>query len=162
MADEKKSNVLNDTLSKMKDAMNSDAVKSAAGTIKGAVTCDKVKNAVTNIASSIKSKKTDEEPAIVKCPACQHDVSNTALKCPNCGHQLRKPQRTKFGKICLWIFYGFNILMLFWIIAGVSGTNPKNEWEAAGAGIGVMALILFWVLGDIITGLLALMTRPKG
>ena len=44
-------------------------------------------------------------------------------------------------------------------------TQQLDEFEKAGAaigtGIGVMAIFTIWVIGDIITGLLALMTRPK-
>ncbi len=32
--------------------------------------------------------------ALVKCPECGHDVSNTAKRCPNCGFKLPKPQKS--------------------------------------------------------------------
>lgn len=73
-----------------------------------------------------------------------------------------------YGKIFLWLFYIFNALMLLWLIAGIAAvpdTQPMDEFEKAGTaigtGIGVMAIFTIWVIGDIITGLLALMTRPK-
>ena len=28
---------------------------------------------------------------LIKCPACQHDISDQAQACPNCGHPLTKP-----------------------------------------------------------------------
>jgi len=30
--------------------------------------------------------------ALIKCPECSREVSDTALTCPNCGYQLKKPQ----------------------------------------------------------------------
>lgn len=106
--------------------------------------------------------------AIIKCPECGQDVSDSAMKCPHCGKQLRKPKRSIMGKIFLWLFYIFNALMLLWLIAGITAvpdTQQMDEFEKAGTaigtGIGVMAIFTIWVIGDIITGLLALMTRPK-
>jgi hypothetical protein len=29
--------------------------------------------------------------ALIKCPACQHDVSDEAVSCPACGHPLKAP-----------------------------------------------------------------------
>lgn len=107
---------------------------------------------------------------LVKCPECNADVSDTALKCPQCGKQLRKPKRGFFGKIFLWVFYLFNILMVIWLIGGMNAASDvaskaASEAEKAGASIGTglgMAFVLFiWAIGDVITGLLALMTRPK-
>lgn len=108
--------------------------------------------------------------ALINCPECNKEVSDQALKCPNCGKQLRKPKRGFVGKLFLWLFYGFNILMLWWMVAGMSGAakvsaTAVSEAEKAGAavgtGIGFIMIVFIWVLGDIITGLLALMTRPK-
>lgn len=107
---------------------------------------------------------------LVKCPECQSEVSDSALKCPHCGKQLRKPKRGFFGKIFLWLFYLFNVLMLLWLIGGLNATSEMatqalTEAEKAGAaigtGLGVSMVLGIWVIGDIITGLLALMTRPK-
>ena len=107
---------------------------------------------------------------LIKCPECNAEVSDTALKCPQCGKQLRKPKRGFFGKVFLWLFYLFNILMLIWLISGMNAasdvaTRAASEAERAGASIGAgigAAFVLFvWAIGDIITGLLALMTRPK-
>ena len=106
--------------------------------------------------------------ALIKCPECTTEVSDTALNCPKCGKQLRKPKRSFMGKIFLWLFYLFNILMFLWFINGVyvvSNTTAVSTAEKAGlaigTGIGMVFIFGIWVIGDIITGFLALMTRPK-
>lgn len=107
--------------------------------------------------------------AMIQCPECSTDVSDTALKCPSCGVQLRKPTRSLFGKIIKWTFIGFNILMPLWLFAGMDaateGMDSMSEAEQAGtaigAGIGGMLVVSIWVFGDIILGLFVLFTRPK-
>lgn len=107
--------------------------------------------------------------AMMKCPECSVDVSDSALKCPSCGVQLRKPKRGFFGKLVKWSFIVFNILMAIWLVLGVGsgteGIESMSEAEKAGTAIGVglgAAMILsIWVIGDIIIGLFVLLTRPK-
>ena len=107
---------------------------------------------------------------LIKCPECNAEVSDSAMKCPQCGKQLRKPKRSLFGKIFLWLFYLFNIFMLIWLVGGMNAASTSmngmaSEAERAGAaigtGIGATIIIFIWAIGDVITGLLALMTRPK-
>jgi len=107
---------------------------------------------------------------LVRCPECQAEVSDEAFKCPQCGKLLRKPKRGIIGKIFLWLFYLFNIFMLVGLIKGMGATselinNATTEAEKAGAsigaGLGFMSVLFIWAVGDIITGLLAFMTRPK-
>lgn len=108
--------------------------------------------------------------AMIKCPECSADVSDSALKCPSCGVQLRKPKRGFFGKLIKWGFIGFNVLMLVWFIGGMGaatdGMDAMSEAERTGAaigtGLGAAMLLGIWVVGDIILGLLVLLTRPKG
>ena len=107
--------------------------------------------------------------ALINCPECQAEVSDTALKCPKCGVQLRKPKRGFFGKLIKWGFIGFNILMAIWFIGGMGaatdGMDAMSEAEKAGAaigtGIGAAMILSIWVIGDIILGLFVLFTRPK-
>jgi len=107
--------------------------------------------------------------AIINCPECSSEVSDSALKCPSCGMQLRKPKRSFFGKIVKWGFIGFNILMAMWLIGGTGaateGYDAMSEAEkvgtAIGTGIGVTLIFGVWVVGDIIIGLFVLFTRPK-
>lgn len=75
------------------------------------------------------------------------------------------------GKIFKWLFILFNVLMALWVIGGFLTvgdvvTTAQSDAEQAGAAIGAtlgMGMLLgFWVVGDIILGLLVLFTRPKG
>lgn len=108
--------------------------------------------------------------ALIKCSECGSEVSNSALSCPKCGKQLRKPKRGIFGKICLWLFYLYNLLMIVWLVAGMNAVSEKTatlatDAERAGAaigtGLGITMILIIWVIGAVITGLFALLTRPK-
>lgn len=108
--------------------------------------------------------------AMIKCPECSADVSNSALKCPSCGVQLRKLKRGFFGKLIKWSFIGFNILMVIWLfsywgsvgeIANTAGSEAEKAGAAIGGTIGTGMLFGVWVFGDIILGLFVLLTRPK-
>jgi hypothetical protein len=78
--------------------------------------------------------------------------------------------RTVFGKLVKWLFVGFNILMIIWLIAGFGGAstsiqNTVDDAERAGAAIGatigIGMIIVLWALGDIILGMFVLFTRRK-
>ena len=108
--------------------------------------------------------------ALIECPECgAGGVSDSATKCPKCGAQLRKPRRSVFGQIMKWIFLAFNVLMLIWLITGVSaatkGMDAMSETEqagtAVGTGIGAVLIVILWALGAVILGLLVIVTRPK-
>lgn len=108
--------------------------------------------------------------SLISCPECTKEVSNAAYKCQNCGVQIRKPKRGFFGKLFKWSFIVFNVLMAWWLIAGMSTATKGLEGmssahqagTAVGAGIGAMMIIGLWVFGDIILGLFVLFTRPRG
>jgi len=105
----------------------------------------------------------------VSCPSCGNQISAKAFDCPSCGHPLRKPKRGVFGQIFKWAFILFNVFMVWWLFAGtdaaMQGQDQLTGAELTGAqigtGIGVMMILVFWVIGDIILGLLVLFTRPS-
>jgi hypothetical protein len=82
---------------------------------------------------------------------------------------LRRAKRGIFGKFALFAFWAFNLLMIVSIWGGtksaVEGQQAMTGAEAAGAaigtGIGVGILLIIWVIGAVILGLMALLTRPK-
>ena len=65
--------------------------------------------------------------AMINCPECSSEVSDTALKCPGCGVQLRKPKRGFFGKLIKYSFIGFNILMAIWLLGGMGAATEGME-----------------------------------
>lgn len=104
------------------------------------------------------------------CPSCTKDVSPKAFDCPHCGHPIRKPKRGIFGKLFKLAFVLFNIVMLIWLISYIYGvgtltndasTDAEVVGTAIGGTIGTGVLLTIWVLGDIILGLLTLLTRPR-
>lgn len=108
--------------------------------------------------------------SLIKCPACDKDVSSEAFDCPACGKPLRKAKRSFLGKLCKWSFILWNILMIVWLVSGLGSSaevynSAASQAEQAGAaigtGIGVMMILTLWVIGDIILGLFVLFTRPK-
>lgn len=108
--------------------------------------------------------------ALINCPECEAQVSESAFKCPNCGVQLRKAKRGFFGTLFKWGFIAFNILMAIWVFSywgtvGELSSTATSEAEQAGAAIGATIgtgmLFGIWVIGDIILGLFVLFTRPK-
>jgi len=108
--------------------------------------------------------------ALINCPECSAEVSNTALKCPKCGVQLRKLKRGFFGNIFKWGFIVFNLLMAVWLfsyggsigeLASKSGSEAAKVGAAIGGTIGTGMLFGLWALGDIILGLFVMFTRPK-
>ena len=78
--------------------------------------------------------------------------------------------RTAFGKFVKWVFIGWNVLMLIWMVTGMGAASNAtaeavNDAERAGAaigtGIGFMFILMLWTLGDIVLGLFVLFTRRK-
>jgi hypothetical protein len=79
-------------------------------------------------------------------------------------------KRGVIGKILLWLFFLFNGLMVWWVIAGLGGTGEMmttatSEAErggmALGAAIGFGFIIVIWAAGAVILGLLVLLTPGK-
>lgn len=108
--------------------------------------------------------------ALINCPECSSEISDSAMKCPKCGVQLRKATRGFFGKLIKWSFIGFNLLMGWWLIAGMNGATKSMDatmdgaaqaGAAIGTGLGAAMIISIWVFGDIILGIFVLFTRPK-
>lgn len=78
--------------------------------------------------------------------------------------------RTTFGKIVKWVFIGFNILMLIWMVSACAAVGDiseqaVNDAERAGAaigtGLGMTFLLFVWGVGDVILGMFVLFTRRK-
>jgi small-conductance mechanosensitive channel len=98
---------------------------------------------------------------MIACPECTTEVSDAAKDCPSCGVQLRKPTRSFMGKIIKWLFIAFNLLMILWVWSAGSLTGEMEGASAVGGVIGTGLIIGLWAIGDVIIGLLVLLTRPK-
>lgn len=107
--------------------------------------------------------------ALINCPECSTEVSDTALKCAKCGVELRKPKRGVFGNLVKWSFIAFNLLMGVWLVAGMGSASEAMEGmsgaeqagAAIGTGIGAALILGIWFFGDVILGMFVLFTRPK-
>lgn len=109
--------------------------------------------------------------ALINCPECQAEVSDTAMKCPKCGVQLRKPKRGIFGKLFKWTFIAFNAFMAYALFSGMSNVSDgydaatmseaEQAGHAIGSGLGLTMLLGVWLAGAVILGLFVIFTRPK-
>ena len=106
--------------------------------------------------------------SLIACPECKTGVSSTAFKCPQCGFVIRAPKRGFFGQLFKWSFVIWNVLMLWWLIAGMKGVSEvqatgkaEEAGRAVGAVLGGGVIIAIWVAGSVILGLFVLFTRPK-
>jgi hypothetical protein len=77
-----------------------------------------------------------------------------------------KRERSFAGKMIKWAFIGFNFLMVVWVILGfysVSKIQTHSVVEQIGTGIGAAVgftfVLMLWALGDLILGVLVLVTR---
>lgn len=105
----------------------------------------------------------------IPCPSCGATVSPKAFDCPACGHPLRKPRRGVFGTLAKWLLILFNLLMLWAAISGLADlgrtmdgmSEAEQQGAAIGGTIGFGLLLMFWVMGDVILGLIVILTRPR-
>ena len=73
------------------------------------------------------------------------------------------------ASILRYVFFAFNLLMAFAMYSGFAENadkiNDALEAEAAGVlvgtSLGAFFLLVLWVMGDIILGLLYLVARPS-
>jgi len=77
-----------------------------------------------------------------------------------------KRERSIAGTLIKWAFIAFNLLMAVWVVGGLHAVSKIQTHSAAeqigtgiGATIGVTALLVVWALGDLILGILVLVTR---
>lgn len=100
----------------------------------------------------------------------KNNILKVIYKNPLLFKENKMAQRSFFGKLIKWIFIGFNLLMLFWLISGMMGasevvSSASSDAEQAGAaigtGIGMFLIFTVWAIGDIILGIFVLLTRPK-
>lgn len=74
--------------------------------------------------------------ALIKCPECQKEISDSAASCPNCGNAINKhsavPRKKK--RIWLWILVGLVFLAFIGVLVGDdSKTGTSSSGNAAQA-----------------------------
>lgn len=100
--------------------------------------------------------------ALIQCPECGKDVSNTTYKCPHCGFVINEPKRSAVGVFFELLFVAFNFIMVFIIGSFMLGIFGNGEESAAVAGtIGTGILITIWIIGALPLGIMSYITRPK-
>lgn len=90
------------------------------------------------------------------------------MTCPDCGEPLRKPRRGPIGLLAIAAFWAYNVVFL-WVFVEFDqetqvsdATNDfERAGEAIGVGLGLGSLLFFWIVGAVILGLMALLTRPR-
>lgn len=83
----------------------------------------------------------------------------------------RRPRLPRW-RVFTWVILVFNLLMLIWIVtavsanardcSGLTGDALTNcQANNVGTGIGATLVFVLWALGDVILGVLWLVTRPR-
>jgi hypothetical protein len=83
--------------------------------------------------------------------------------------QIGVRRRGFFGWLFLLIFFGFNLLMFLWLwnywellsIGNQPTSNAGRSGAAIGAALGTGAILFVWLVGAVVTGLFAILTRGK-
>lgn len=81
-----------------------------------------------------------------------------------------KRKRGFFGTIVWWLFLAFNVLMAIWLFASINAAGQQYQASTdaayqAGTAIGgtlaVGGLLIFWLIGSLILGLIVALTKGK-
>lgn len=80
---------------------------------------------------------------------------------------IERRERSFFGKTMLWLFWGWQALMVYvaidYAIQLKGSIDPSDGWTTvgslAGVYVGVFLILAIWFVGTIVTGALALGTR---
>jgi len=101
--------------------------------------------------------------ALIKCPECGKEVSDTSYKCPSCGFVIKEPKRSITGNIFKFLFVGFNGLMLLTIAMMFFGISQSEATENAGAvgALGTGVAITIWIVIGLPLGVMSYITRAK-
>lgn len=79
-------------------------------------------------------------------------------------------RRGIFGTIMWWVFLGYNALMAFGFLSGLKNAGEVVERSAdeaskAGAALGTIvgagAILVIWLIGALVLGLIVALTRGK-
>jgi len=89
---------------------------------------------------------------MMKCPECQHDVSEAARTCPQCGHPfVDQPASTADGSTSAarkWILIVFNVIVGLWFVSEiVDYIDGNNVYETD-----VLESLAVLIIGNLVLG----------
>ena len=95
-------------------------------------------------------------------------TTDPAARQPARSHRARLPR----WRVFTWFILAFNVFMLIWVVWAIAAHastchnltgDALTNCEAGNVGVGLAATLLFvfWALGDVILGVLWLITRPR-
>lgn len=107
--------------------------------------CGSVAVAAGAASAEVGSGKTEEggnvTMALIKCPECEHEVSDTAITCPNCGYTLKKEmtqqKRASFFEEHKKVIIG-GLIILVIVIAGIiysQNYTPASPFDKLKSGM---------------------------
>lgn len=69
--------------------------------------------------------------ALIVCPECRKEISDTASSCPNCGYRLKKKGKKKInsGRLILILIIAIGM----YVAAGKNTKSPQNNMESQGS-----------------------------
>lgn len=97
--------------------------------------------------------------ALINCPECGKEVSDTSYKCPNCGFVVNEPKRSITGNIFKFLFIAFNMIMLLIFLSMFMGM--PNDMPALAAIMASGMIIGAWLLIGLPLGVMSYITRAK-
>lgn len=89
--------------------------------------------------------KGEKVMALVKCPDCNHDVSNIAPTCPSCGRPMAttvieatsKPLKSQAAGGCLMAIIGLVVAFT------VGSTSGNGSWHTIGLIIAIVGMLIY-------------------
>jgi hypothetical protein len=100
------------------------------------------------------------------CSTCYHKVSETVASCPSCGASIKRGSRDQIGILALAGFWVFNAIMAVWYWS-LNGSSVAAEsmtgkhLSASWPEIATSQLMIYWLLGAILLGAAAYLSRAK-
>lgn len=99
--------------------------------------------------------------ALINCPECKKEISDTTYRCPYCGYTVRVPERSIIGKIFEFIFGAFNFVMVLLFLSMFFGLVGAGDGSGVAGFAGTMVLLVIWVVIGLPLGVMSYITRAK-
>jgi rRNA maturation endonuclease Nob1 len=105
----------------------------------------------TMVNYSVKKMKTDTNLVkLIKCPLCEHDLSNKASTCPHCGNPLNKKVEDQ-----TWMLLALFLPFVGMLAGTLFGVKEREGWKgiilASILGLGLYVFIFYTSVGAILS-----------